>query len=291
MKKKSRMKFFRDYKGILKEETNNVKVIYTDCDGTLFNDKGSIINDYEGKYFFDAIKCLELLELRDIDLVMVSGRNKYQLKYNAQMINLQNYIAELGAEVVYNRGKEVYRTYDKNEFKHDFASLSDDFERVAKLLKESFPTKIDCKPEWNKNRDTNILFLGEMDVKEANRILDENGFEDSIIMNNGPTSLYTEEFPNCKTYFYNLMPKGVDKSKGVKFDKKIRNFDKKNCIALGDSAEDLKIANEVEFFFLMNNDIDNEEGVLEALLGYDNVFITEKKMNRGWGEVIKYLFS
>jgi len=70
------------------------------------------------------------------------------------------------------------------------------------------------------------------------------------------------------------MPKGVDKSKGVKIDKKIRNFERKNCLALGDSAEDLKMANEVKFFFLMNNDINKEKYVLEALPSYDNVFVT-----------------
>jgi len=128
-------------------------------------------------------------------------------------------------------------------------------------------------------------------VEKANRILDENGFGDSMIMNNGPTSLYAAEFPDCKTYFYNLMPKGVDKSKGVRQDREIRKFKKENCLALGDSAEDLKMADEVKFFFLMNNDIHEEDHVLEALPNYDNVFITEKKMNRGWEEVIRYLFA
>ena len=285
------MKFFQDHKEKIREEIRDIKAIYTDCDGTLFNDKGSIINDAEGRYFFGAVRCLELLYQHNIDLVMISGRNRYQLKYNAQMLNLNNYIAELGAEVVHNRGREVFQTYDKKNFRHDFTSLGEDFDNVVKLIKSSFPSKIDCRPEWNKNRNTNILFLGEIDVEKANKILDENGFGDSMIMNNGPTSLYAAEFPDCKTYFYNLMPKGVDKSKGVRKDREIRKFKKENCLALGDSAEDLKMADEVKFFFLMNNDIHEEDHVLEALPNYDNVFITEKKMNRGWEEVIRYLFA
>jgi len=112
-----------------------------------------------------------------------------------------------------------------------------------------------------------------------------------MIMNNGPTSLYAAEFPDCKTYFYNLMPKGVDKSKGVRADREIRGFLKENCLALGDSAEDLKMADEVKFFFLMNNDIHEEDHIIKALPNYDNVFVTERKMNRGWEEVIRYLFN
>jgi HAD superfamily hydrolase (TIGR01484 family) len=285
------MKFFRDYKEKIRKEIRDIKAVYSDCDGTLFNDKGSIINDAEGLYFFGAVSCLELLHSCNIDLVMISGRNRYQLKYNAQMLNLYNYIAELGAEVVYNRGREVHRTYNKENFRHDFTSLGEDFRNVVRLMKNSFPSKIDCRPEWNKNRNTNILFLGEIDVEKANRILAENGFEDSMIMNNGPTSLYAAEFPDCKTYFYNLMPKGVDKSKGVRTDREIRGFLKENCLALGDSAEDLKMADEVKFFFLMNNDIHEEDHIIKALPNYDNVFVTERKMNRGWEEVIRYLFN
>lgn len=285
------MKFFKDLKEKLKKEIKNIKVIYTDCDGTLLNDKGSIINDSNGQYFFGAVKGLELLSSRNIDTVMVSGRNRYQLRYNAQMLNLYNYIAELGAEVVYNRGKEVCSTYDREKYRHDFTSLGEDFTKVVKLMKNSFPSKVECKPEWNKYRNTNILFLGEIDIKEANKILAENGFEDTMIINNGPTSLYLTEFPDSKTYFYNLMPKGVDKSRGVSFDKKTRGFKKDDCLALGDSAEDLKMADEVKYFFLMNNDIYDEEHVLEALTEYDNVYITEQKMNRGWEEVISYLFN
>jgi hydroxymethylpyrimidine pyrophosphatase-like HAD family hydrolase len=87
------------------------------------------------------------------------------------------------------------------------------------------------------------------------------------------------------------MPKGVDKSSGLKLDKKIRHFSVKNCIALGDSLEDLKMAGEVCYFFLMNNNLQEEKDILEVLPDYKNVYISEKKMNRGWSEVISYLFK
>ena len=87
------------------------------------------------------------------------------------------------------------------------------------------------------------------------------------------------------------MPKGVDKSTGLKLDKKIRHFSVENCIALGDSIEDLKMASEVSYFFLMNNNLKEEKDVLEVLPEYENVYITEKKMNRGWSEVISFLFK
>lgn len=108
-----KLKFFKDYKKEIKSAINDVKVIYTDLDGTLLNNKGCLIKDDEDNYFFDAVKQLKNLADKSIDVVLVSGRNKMQLKYNAQMMNLKNYIAELGSEVVYDLGKEVHATYDK----------------------------------------------------------------------------------------------------------------------------------------------------------------------------------
>lgn len=289
--KTDNLKFFKDFRQEIKRNITDVKVVYTDLDGTLLNDKGCLIKDSEDRYFFDAVKQLKNLAEKNIDVVMVSGRNKLQLKYNAQMMNLKNYIAELGSELIYDLGKEIYITYDKSKQKYNFAALGPDLEAVAGLLKKEFPSRIECKADWNRNRSTNVLFLGEIDLERANKILEENGYIDSVIINNGPTSMYSMDLDVNKVYFYNLMPKGVNKSIGVKLDRKIRHLDKKNCIALGDSIEDLKIAGEVMYFFLMNNNIHEEKDILEVLHKYNNVFITEGKMNRGWSEVISYLFA
>jgi hydroxymethylpyrimidine pyrophosphatase-like HAD family hydrolase len=246
--------------------------------------------DDEGNYYLEVVDQLKNLSSKNIDVVLVSGRNKMQLKYNAQMLNLKNYIAEIGSEVVYDLGREVHATYDKSRFKYDFASLGPDLDAVADLLKKAFPMQIDYKAEWNRYRSTNVLFLGEIDLAKANRLLEENGYGDSLLINNGPTALYPTNLNVNKVYFYNLMPKGVDKSSGIKLDKKIRGLSGKNCIALGDSLEDLKMAGEVSYFFLMNNNLEEEKDVLEVLPEYENVYISENKMNRGWTEIISYLF-
>lgn len=285
------LKYFNDYKEEIRNNLGDIKVIYTDMDGTILNNKGCLIMDAEDNYFMGAVEQLKNLSSKNIDVVLVSGRNKMQLKYNAQMMNLKNYIAEIGSEVVYDLGKEVHTTYDKSKLKYDFASLGPDLDKVAKLLKNAFPGQIEYRAEWNRYRSTNVLFLGEVDLKEANKLLAENGYGDSVLINNGPTSLYPTLLNLDKVYFYNLMPKGVDKSSGVRFDKKIRHFSKENCIALGDSLEDLKIASEVGYFFLMNNNFQSEKDIIDALPEYENVFISEKSMNQGWAEVTGYLFK
>ena len=90
-------KFFNDNKEQIKEGISDLKVIYSDLDGTLFNDQGCIIKDAGNKYYFEALSLLEKIKEKGWDLVLVSGRNKYQLRYNAQIIGVNNYIAELGS--------------------------------------------------------------------------------------------------------------------------------------------------------------------------------------------------
>lgn len=75
----------------------------------------------------------------------------------------------------------------------------------------------------------------------------------------------------------------------MKLDRKIRGLKVENCIALGDSIEDLKMAGEVHSFFLMRDALDIDKSIINIMSKYNNVYVTNQKMNRGWAEVIKYL--
>jgi hydroxymethylpyrimidine pyrophosphatase-like HAD family hydrolase len=143
--------------------------------------------------------------------------------------------------------------------------------------------------DWSRNRSYNVLFFGEIDLEKANKLLKDEGYQGLVMVDNGFSSLMKLELGIEKLHIYNLMPFGVNKASGIKLDKKIRNFDTQNCIALGDSLEDLKMADEVKYFFLMQNALEHKEIMLDELRKHDNVFITSDVMNKGWVEVIGYL--
>src|SRR3972149_7775933 len=143
-------RFFRDNKKEIKENLKDLKVIYTDLDGTLFNDRGCIIKDNNDDYYFDAIKLLPLVADNNWDIVLVSGRNKFQLRYNAQIIGLKNYIAELGAELVYDLGEEVYVTFDSKQAKYDLTYRGKDLIKIIELFKKNFPGKIESRMDWSR---------------------------------------------------------------------------------------------------------------------------------------------
>jgi HAD superfamily hydrolase (TIGR01484 family) len=267
----------------------DLKVIYTDLDGTLLNDRGCLIKDVNGRFFMDCIKLLEKAQILGWDIVLVSGRNRLQLKYNAQLLGVSNYISELGCELVHNLGEKVFVTFDSSKFKYDVTRGGKDLLNIIKIFKANFPGKIDSKIEWSNERAYNALFLGNIDIVRANRLLDANGYEGLSLADNGFSKLMKLDLDTEHLRIYNLVPKGVDKSSAIRLDKKIRNLKKNNCIALGDSSEDLKMAKEVYAFFLMKDTIERDSDILESLKNYDNVFVTGQSMNRGWAEVMQFL--
>jgi HAD superfamily hydrolase (TIGR01484 family) len=284
-------RLFKHYKKEIKENLKDLKVIYTDLDGTLFNDTGCIIKDKKGHYYLEAVKLLPKISKKKWDVMLVSGRNKSQLRFNAQMIGLKNYISELGAELVYNLGEKVYTTFDHKKLKYDFTYKGRDLIKIIELFKTHFPNKIESKIEWSMYRSYNILFFGEIDLEAANGLLKSMGYGDLVMVDNGYSLLENLDLDIERLHIYNLMPSGVDKAKGIKLDKEIRNLNTDNCIALGDSLEDLKMSGEVKYFFLMENAFENREAIMAALGKYDNIFVTEGAMNKGWVEIMGYLVS
>ena len=282
-------KLFKDHKSKIKDNLKDLKVIYTDLDGTLFNDRGCIVKDDGGNYYFDAVRLLPAVAEKNWDMVLASGRNKFILKYNAQIIGLKNYISELGAEVSYNLGEKVYATFDRHEMKYDLTYGGKDLIEIIKLFKNSFPGKIESRMDWSRYRTYNALFFGEIDLDEANKLLEDKGYKKLVMVDNGLSALEDLDLDIERLHIYNLKLRGVNKASGIRFDKKIRNFSTGNCIALGDSREDLKMAGEVKYFFLMRNALEHKETILGELNRHNNIYITTGNMNKGWAEVIGYL--
>ncbi|MBM3700137.1 MAG: HAD family phosphatase [Actinobacteria bacterium] len=283
-------KLFSDYKKAIKEELkDNLRVIYTDLDGTLLNDRGCLIKDNENSFFTDSIDLIHKAEKKGWDTVIVSGRSRDQLRTSAMLMGLKNYISELGCEIVYNLGKEVHATFDTGSFNYEITKGGKDLVKIIKILKEAFPGKIESRIEWSLNRSYNALFVGEIDIDMANEMLNNNGYGGLILANNGFSKMFDAGLDVNNLIIYNLMPSGVDKSTGIRADKKTRRINSGNCIALGDSAEDIKMAKEVSAFFLMRDSLEKNPQIQDLIKNYDNIYITEEKMNRGWVEVIKYL--
>ena len=68
-----------------------------------------------------------------------------------------------------------------------------------------------------------------------------------------------------RTHAYHLVPKQVSKAAAVAGHARARGYDPAECIAVGDSVEDLEVAAAVGRFFVVANGPEHDAGLRAAL--------------------------
>ena len=127
---------------------------------------------------------------------------------------------------------------------------------------------------------------GKVDVGEANELLREQGHDDLRFLDNGAIGRPMEGIEG-PAHAYHLVPGGASKAKGVAFHRRARGYAPDECIAVGDSIEDLETAEAVGRFFCVANGPTRDEALRDALSRYPNVSVTEgrdgRRLLRGGG--------
>ena len=88
------------------------------------------------------------------------------------------------------------------------------------------------------------------------------------------------------THAYHLVPGGASKAKGVAFHLRARGYAPEDCIAIGDSIEDLESAESVGRFFCVANGPERDDALREALARFPNATVTEGAMGDGFYEAV-----
>ena len=88
------------------------------------------------------------------------------------------------------------------------------------------------------------------------------------------------------THAYHLVPKLVSKAGAVAAHARARGYDPAECIAVGDSVEDLEVAAAVGRFFVVANGPERDPGLRAAMPAWDNVIVTDGAMGDGFYEAV-----
>ena len=260
-----------------------LKCVYTDLDGTLLGRGGSLFRDAEGEFSSMQARGLEACHRAGVEVVIMSGRREAQVMEDARLIGQSSYIYEAGCAVVIDGETAVLtgETMPDGE-----ATLFEQIESrgIPELLFGRFEGRLEHHSPWHTGRVHSHLFRGEVDVEEANRVLEEAGHSDLRLLDNGAirTSMPGLEVAHA----YHLVPKLVSKANAVASHMRAREYEPQECIGVGDSVEDLEVAGAVSRFFVVANGPRRDPGLREALAGYENVTVTEGSMGDGFYEAI-----
>jgi phosphoglycolate phosphatase len=263
-----------------------LRCLYTDLDGTLLGKFGNLFGDAEGNFSRNQALMLEACHRAGVEVVVMSGRREAQVLSDSRLMGQTSYIYEAGCGMVIDREK-TYLTGEDWVPDDD----SDPAQRmvdsgIAALLFEKYEGRLEWHAPWHVGRQLSLLFRGKIDVDEANALIAEQGEagRDLRFLDNGAIGRPMEGIE--VTHAYHLVPGGASKGKAVGAHMRARGYLREECIAAGDSIEDLGTAEYVGRFFCMANGHEKDEALRGAIGAYDNVTVTEGRMGDGVYEAV-----
>ncbi len=258
--------------------------VYTDLDGTLLGRGGSLFRDAEGNFSMLQARALEACHRAGAEVVIKSGRRETQVLEDAKLIGQTSYIYEAGCAVMIDGERTVLiGDLESDEGLTAYETMLD--RGVPELLFGSFPGRLEYHAPWHTDRQHSHLFRGKIDVGEANSILEREGHAYLRLIDNGAIVLGMEGVEG-RAHAYHLVPSAASKAAAVAFHMRARGYAPEACIAIGDSVEDLAVAEVVGRFFVPANGPERDAGLREAIAGRANVTVTEGSMGDGVYEAI-----
>ncbi len=261
-----------------------LRCVYTDLDGTLLGPRGGLFRDPEGNFSLRQARALEACERAGVEVVIMSGRREDTVRSDARLIGQRSYIYEAGCGVVIE-GERTYLTGDWQPGDDGTPAERLVASGIPELLFERFEGRLEWHTPWHTGRELSLLMRGRVDVAEANELLRERGHEDLRFLDNGAIGRPMEGIEG-PAHAYHLVPGGASKAKGVAFHVRARGYAPEECIAVGDSIEDLETAESVSRFFCVANGPARDEALRGALSRYANVTVTEGAMGDGFYEAV-----
>ena len=261
-----------------------LRCLYTDLDGTLLGRDGSLFRDADGGFSMLAARTLEACHRADVEVVIKSGRREASVMEDAKLIGSTSYICEVGCLVVMEGERTVLAGDVDTEPGKTLAETMVD-RGIPDELFEHFADRLEWHSPWHRQRELSLLFRGKVDVEDANRFLAERGHRGLRLIDNGAIFAPMKGIDG-PAHAYHLLPAEASKAKAVAFHMRARGYAPQECIAIGDSVEDLGVADVVGRFFVPANGPERDPALREAIGGRPNVTVTEGRMGDGVYEAV-----
>lgn len=242
-----------------------MRALYVDLDGTLLGPGGSLFRNADKAFSLLGARALEACDRAGVEVIVTTGRRPTGAIDLARLLGQTSAIYEMGAGYVIEDEKhwltgEWQPTVDRN--------IYDQIEDsgAPALLLEHFAGRLEPHHPWTAYREVSHLLRGLIDVEEADALLAENGLGTLQLLDNGfvhrrSEALAALPYIRC----YHLVPTGVSKAAGVQAHARARGYSVEDCVAIGDSREDLRIADHVKTFWLVANAVEKDETLARDL--------------------------
>jgi hydroxymethylpyrimidine pyrophosphatase-like HAD family hydrolase len=259
-----------------------MRCLYVDLDGTLLGPGGSILRDADGRFALEGVRALQACHRAGAEVVLYSGRRQHTVFEDSRLLGCSSYTFELGCGLVVD-GELEWLT-DGIVPSEEAGSIYEQIEAsgAPRVLLERFAGRLEYHTPWSRGREVSHLFRGLVDLDEVGSLLAGAGLGWLRLVDNG---VVHEHMPPMRSgaaeaavrfesgldpslpvvRAYHLIPAAASKARAVSRHMQIRGYAPEDCIAAGDSREDLAAAEVVGAFWLVANALDNDPRLAEEL--------------------------
>ena len=243
-----------------------LRALYVDLDGTLLGPGASLLTAADGSFSIEGVRALQACARAGVEVVIYSGRRQENVAEAARFIGQRSYIFDLGAGLVLD-GELEWLTGNCVPSSH----AGSIYHQIAasggpERLLRAFPGRLEYHVPWSADREVSHLFRGEVDAEHAAAILTEGGdwlrlVDNGVISAHGGTRNFVDYGLSDeveRVHIYHLMPAAASKTRAVARHMQNRGYQREECIACGDSREDMDAAAVVGSFWMMRNGVDSD---------------------------------
>ncbi len=233
-----------------------LRALYVDLDNTLLGHGASLFHDAEGSVTLLGARAIEACHRAEVEIVVMSGRRQAQVREDTRLFGGRAYIFESGACWV-DDGEETWLTapYDPKPDATVFQQI--EATGAPRSLLDRYEGSLEHHDPWHRNRDVSHLFRGDVDAGEATEHVAEHQLR---LIDNGMVHP-----PRNGWRAFHLVPEGVSKGRAVALHARARGYAPEECIAIGDSREDLTASESVGTFWLVANALTRDPELRSAL--------------------------
>lgn len=277
-----------------------LRCLYLDLDGTLLAG-GSLLGDGDGGTSLLGMRAIEACHRAGVAVVVCSGRERNSCGQAARLLGCADYIYEAGCGLVIDGEEDTallgeWSPAARNgdgavdtrpagaEAPTPFQLIEDS--GAPALLLDRYDGRLEYHSPWHANRSISHLFRGVVDVVEVDELLSEHGLGTLRLVDNGaihpPDAMPGVVNPRG----YHLIPAQASKGFAVARHQQIRGFAPEDCIAAGDSREDLSMAPRVSTFWLVANALAADQQLSALASAAGNVEVAESGYGAGVYEAV-----
>ena len=221
-----------------------LRCVYTDLDDTLLGPNASLFQDGEGRFTLLPARALEACHRTGCEVMLMSGRRRSQVAEDARLIGHTAYSFEVGGGLVID-GEESWLCghFNPRDGRSPWELIEES--GAPALLLGTYAGQLEPHTPWHLGREVSHLFRGRVDRDAAQALLEAEGHHGLRLVDNGAIS--------GGRRVYHLIPAASSKAVAVRAHMQARGYTRADCIAVGDSREDLGVIDLVSRFFLVAN--------------------------------------